>query len=206
MARRLKQIIADAKPSDWSAEWAEFYQEEFYREVFGLTVDLSEVKLPPETEGFGWTLAIAKELGDKPLARVLAVCGRLFPTRSYLGDDPDQSVLANDRDPRIIGSYAISVRDRVEADKENKDISANTVKSRNMVTMTMLERIVLELFYFWKTGNNHLDIQNWTLCSGSRYSRGDVPYCHWHDDWFWVSWCYPGSAGGFLRVREAVLA
>lgn len=193
-----KLFIGDTKSATWANEHVRFYQE-----VFGLKVDLSKVKLPPETKGFGWTVAIAKELGDKPLAKALAACEKLFPTYSYLGDNPDKSVPTNDRDPRRDGSYAIRVRDREEADEELKDMSANDIKSRGLATMTLLERIVLELFYFWKF-KNHLDIKNWTLCGGSRNSDGDVPGCRWRGGRFKVDWGGPGGSCDALRARSAV--
>ncbi|PIT88573.1 MAG: hypothetical protein COU29_02230 [Candidatus Magasanikbacteria bacterium CG10_big_fil_rev_8_21_14_0_10_36_32] len=202
LARRIRKQIADVNVTTiiLSDE-----RTRFYKEVFGLTVDLSKVRLPPETEGFGWTLTIAKELGDKPLATVMAACRKLFKGNVWqYADDLDNSVPTNDRDPRRDGSYIIRVRDRVEADEENKNLSADTVKSRNMVTLTLLERIVLELFCFWKTGK-HLDIQNTTLCSGSRNFDGGVPGCCLRGGEFEVCWRGSSSCRGALRAREAVL-
>ena len=163
----------------------------FYHEVFGLKVDLASVELPPETKGFGWTVAIAKELGDKPLNTALAACEKLFPTGHYINegnDDPDvENIFFNERSSKE-GSYAIRVRNRIQADKENANLSADDIESRGIPTMTLLERVVLELFYFWKTGK-HLDTRRIsTLCSGSRkvwtqrrygWSLSSTPQCVW---------------------------
>jgi len=68
------------------------------------------------------------------------------------------------------------------------------------------KRLLLELFYHWKTGK-HLDILNWTLCSGSRYSVGGVPIVGWHGgyDRLSVGWCNAGSRDDEeLRSRQAV--
>lgn len=197
---KLRELfIGDAKPTICPTEWTKFYSD-----VFGLTVNLADVTLPPETKGFGWSVVIAKELGDKPLNTAMSACRKLFNGKVWqYTNDLDKSVPTNDRDPRIIGSYAIRVRNRVEADRENKDLSANDIKSRQMVTMTLLERVVMELFYFWKTGK-HLDIQNVTLCSGSRRSDGLVPDCFMNDDEFELYWCYADSCSGSLRARSEV--
>ena len=69
--------------------------------------------------------------------------------------------------------------------------------------ITLLERLQLELDYFNETGK-HLDIDNLTLCSGSRYSDGSVPYVDWvsSDSTMRVGWCYPDSRNDGLRSRE----
>ncbi|MDD2758494.1 MAG: hypothetical protein PHD72_03950 [Patescibacteria group bacterium] len=226
-----------AKSAARSAELVEWTK--FYQKVFALTVNLSKVKLRPKTKDFDGLVVVAKELGDKPLARVLDACERLFPTSfnrnitaegvlaaartggrlvpicSNRGnDDLDQFVPTNDRDPRITGSYAIRIRDRVEADEENEDISANDAKLRNIATMTLMERCLLEAFYFWKRNKinpyawdyfQHLDREDSrTLCSGSRRSDGNVPYCTWGNGKFFIQWVGPDDAGG-VRPRSVVI-
>ena len=91
----------------------------------------------------------------------------------------------------------------MEADEENKGLSANDVKKKGTDTQTLEERLLQELEYFKKTGQ-HLDTQNWTLCSGSRDSDGDVPYVDWSDDELKVHWSHPDSRSGDLRSREVV--
>jgi len=63
----------------------------------------------------------------------------------------------------------------------------------------------MELEYFKKTGE-HLDIENMTLCAGSRYTDGCVPHVYWYPDFreLRVYWCRPGVAFGVLRSREVV--
>ena len=69
--------------------------------------------------------------------------------------------------------------------------------------ITLEERLLLEIEYFKKTGK-HLDVENWTLCSGSRYQDGYVPSAYWDGDEFGVDWY--GSDGRFAcgRARSAV--
>ena len=185
--------VQTSEDTSWQAEWQKFYQQ-----IFGMEVNLSEITLPPETAGFGWLIVMAQGL---TLNQALAACKKSFSTWAY-SDDLNRDVSTNDRTPAD-GSYAIRIRDRVEADKENKSLSADTIKERGLTTMTLLERIILELWYFSKH-KKHLDLENITLCSGSCYSDGRVPYCDWRGDGFKVYWCGPDDARDRLRARSAV--
>ncbi|KKT39089.1 MAG: hypothetical protein UW28_C0040G0008, partial [Parcubacteria group bacterium GW2011_GWA2_44_13] len=62
-----------------------------------------------------------------------------------------------------------------------------------------------EAKYFKETGK-HLDISNWTLCSGSRYSDGGVPCVRWdsHYSEMGVDGADPSGAYGGLRSRQTV--
>jgi hypothetical protein len=129
-------------------------------------------------------------------------CKELFGAWKYTNNSLDQAVPTNDRDTKN-GHYAIWVRDRVEADEELKNKSANDLKEASTPGNTLLERLLLELKYFKETGK-HLDIENWTLCSGSRDSDGCVPGVGWYGDEMRVGWYYPGFRRGILRSREVV--
>ncbi len=177
------------------AEW-----EEFYRDVVGFEVDLSDVVIPDDPGGFSRVLVIAKGL---TIAQVIAACRKHFKVWLYR-DDLGEAVTENDRSPAN-GSYAIRVRDRVEADEELKNLSANDIKERGTATMTLLERLLFESKYFKETGK-HLDINNWTLCAGSRYSSGGVPRLSWFSgsDGLFVDWCSPDYRSGSIRTRAVV--
>ncbi|MDD2758039.1 MAG: hypothetical protein PHD72_01535 [Patescibacteria group bacterium] len=198
--KKLRELFGTTDTEVWREEWTKFYLE-----VFNLAVDLTNVVLPTEVEEFAWLTVLAKELGDTPLNTAMVAARKLFKGKVWqYYDDLDKDVTVNDRDLKN-GSYAIRIRARVEADEENKGLSANQIAERKLVTMTLLERIVLELFYFWKTGK-HLDIQNVTLCSGSRSSDGRVPRCDlFGAGHFFVDDCRPGCARVYLRARVAVL-
>lgn len=117
--------------------------------------------------------------------RAYNACGASFRSWRY-ANDLDVAVPSNkdERHPKN-GVYAVWFRDRVEADEELKNTSADMIVEMKIKTITLLERELYELVYFMETGN-HLDIQNWTLCSGSRRSDGDVPHAYWGDDEFGV--------------------
>ncbi|MEK7192228.1 MAG: hypothetical protein AAB646_01805 [Patescibacteria group bacterium] len=101
--------------------------------------------------------------------------------------------------------YAIWVRDRVEADEELKNKSADDLKASGTNCIILEERLMLEFFYYWKN-KSHLDIQNVTLCAGSRYSDGGVPEVRWDSDdgEVCVRWLYSCHRDFRLRSRAAV--
>ena len=180
--------------TDWFAEMAKFY-----KDVFGMDLDMSQVALSADPGGFGWALFVAQGI---TLNQVWAKCKQRFPSSfSVYGDDLDKAVIENDRNTAV--GYVKRFRDRVEADKENKNISASTLKQNGAQSITLLERLLLELWYHWKTGK-HLDIQNWTLCAGSRDNDGDVPCVCWLGCKLQVSRCHPDLAYGSIRARSEV--
>lgn len=96
-----------------------------------------------------------------------------------------------------------------EADEEFKNLSANDLKEKfpDKKFITLRERLLLEIEYFKQTGNN-LDVDNWTLCAGSRYTDGDVPDVGWSrrlgDVGF--GFCLPDNSRDVLRSREVFLS
>lgn len=119
-------------------------------------------------------------------------------------DGLDKAIVKNDRDPAQ-GSYMIGFAKNVEADKENKSKSADQLAKAGHNGVTLLERLLLELGYFLATGK-HLDIENVTLCTGSRDRDGYVPYVGWDPDYreVYVDWDGPDGFSSDLRSRSAV--
>jgi len=148
-----------------------------------------------------WTLLVVKGVTCN---KVVSVMKRLGVNFYLYTEDLDKNVTVNDRDPES-GSYIIGFKRTVEADEVNKNLSANELSKRSHKGITLLERLLLELGYFLAAGG-HLDINNWTLCSGSRYSGGHVPSVRWDSDYrrVRVYWYSPGLADGYLRSRSAV--
>jgi hypothetical protein len=172
----------------------------FYKEVFDLDADFSGLQLPAQREVFNWLVILiqgmtAQKLFDK--------CKELFNAWKWTDKNLDE-IIKSDRNPAN-GAYAVWFRARKEADEELKNLSANDLKQRNIPGITLEERLVLELFFYWKN-KKHLDIDNVTLCSGSRYADGGVPSAHWSGDdgKFGVGWYDPDDAVGHLRAREVV--
>ena len=179
---------------DWS---------DYYRDVHGVRLDnhLSPTLLPQTRVGFGWGVVMVQDITIQQAFEALT---RRFRTWKWCDDldrvlDPKHEVRTTAN-----GSYVVWCRDRIEADEELKNMSANQLKER-VDLMTLFERVMLEGCYHWKTGG-HLDIKNVTLCAGSRYSDGGVPSAYWlgFDSKFCVSRCGAGFRGGSIRAREVV--
>lgn len=88
-----------------------------------------------------------------------------------------------------------------EADEEQNNKSANDLKQEEQITLR--ERLIFEKMWFEEKGT-HLDVDNITLCAGSRYAGGDVPRVRWGGDELVVGWADPGDRDGFLRARAVV--
>ncbi|MEK7664568.1 MAG: hypothetical protein AAB361_00325 [Patescibacteria group bacterium] len=120
--------------------------------------------------------------------------------------DLDASLSRNDRDPNKDGSYVVGFRRTIEADEENKNLSADILAEHNHKGITLLERLLLGAGYFWTTGQ-HLDVKNITLSTGSRDLVGSVPsVCFFFSVYgeVFVSWYGPGIRHDSLRSRSAV--
>gem|GEM_PF-1064149 len=121
-----------------------------------------------------------------------------------VADDLKKNIKRNQRDPNRDGSYLISFKAAVEADEENANQSADDRPWESHKDIVLLERLFLELIYFLMTGEN-LDVKNWTLCAGSRFVGGDVPYVYFYSgfSWVYVYWCSSDDAHPGLRARSA---
>ena len=120
-------------------------------------------------------------------------------------NDIDAATPTNDRDPKRDGSYSASFKKNIEADPEFAGKSAKDLEKAGVKGITLLERLLLELAYFMQT-NAHLDVQNVTLCSGSRDSDGDVPRVDWYADdrKLCVGWYGMSSSSSDIRARAEV--
>lgn len=194
--RFLKKEDPFAAPDSIVGEW-----QEFYRDVFDWDTDFSNLAIPPERNGSSWLIIIAKGLTMNLAFQRLT---ERTATWRYT-NDLDKAVVKNDREPTA--DYAIRIRDRVEADEENKNLSANQLKEKGIPGITLLERLILGLFYFWKSRGKHLDLKTVTLCSGSRCSDGSVPGVDLHSvGRVCVGWCDSDHRDGSLRARSVVSA
>ncbi|MEI7451593.1 MAG: hypothetical protein WCK37_00120 [Candidatus Falkowbacteria bacterium] len=115
--------------------------------------------------------------------------------------DLDALVKINDRiaDKDYVVIFNISI----EADKNLKNLSADKLAEMNISGITLLERLFLEIFYFDQLGEN-LDINNWTLCSGSR-DYGGVPGVHRNlDGSITVAYFNPSYHSNIISSRAVV--
>lgn len=180
----------------------------FFKEYFNLVPDFSKIVIPQLTldiQSYTRIILMPEELardeGRGFHNRLFNVCKELFPAwRSY--NDLDKEVIYNDRHPKD-GSYAIRVRDLIEADEEFANLSAEQIRKMQRKTETLAERLMHEL-KVWHESKQHLDTKNITLCAGSRSSGGYLPVAYWNDDELYVDWFFPQLASPVLRARSAV--
>jgi hypothetical protein len=175
------------------ARWREIYQREF-----GITLP-DDIVIPEQKPGFDRLIVVAKGL---TLNRMVEVFRTKFQVYLYT-QDLGSAITENERTNAT--TYTVWVKELVEADPDLASKSANDVKESKLATMTLLERLAYELVYFDETGK-HLDVQNVTLCAGSRDSDGDVPRVNWSPDGreLCVDWDDPGGASSRLRARAVV--
>lgn len=173
--------------------------QKFYREVFGIETDFSNLRIPEKKKGFDRLIIVAQRMSPQML---YDKCEELFPCWKWTNNNLDKIISSGSVLSSGV-SFARWFRDRVEADEELKNLSANQLKEKNIQGITLEERLLYELKFFKETGK-HLDIQNVTLCTGSRYDDGGVPFVYWLDSMLSVHWYRPGHANDNLRSRQAV--
>jgi hypothetical protein len=181
---------------DYLVWWQKFYQEE------GIEIDFSSFEIPEKPEGDWWLILVVSRMTCN---KVIQAMRKKFKVWAYI-EDLDKAIdLAKEQRRAIDKSYAVWVKANIEADPELKNKSANDLSA--MPAITLLERLLLEIFYFnFASSGNHLDIENVTLCTGSRSSDGDVPYVYFYryDGKVRVNWAHPVRAYVILRSRQAV--
>lgn len=170
------------------------------KDLFGIKINTSSLKIPEPQPGFDRLIVVPKGI---TLNQIIVACRERFGDVYCCYDDLDRTVVQNDRTNSQ--TYAIWVRERIEADEELKNLSANQLQKQNVPGITLMERLLQELKYFSET-KKHLDLKNITLCAGSRYSDGSVPGVGWSVDGrgLAVDWYGPDGRYGGLRARAAV--
>lgn len=172
----------------------------FYRDVMNIAVNVDTIRIPERVAGFDRLIVMMPGMTPE---RLFQICKSRFGSWKWTNDDLDK-IVTSDR-TAADGPYAIWVRDRVEADEELANKSYNDLKAGNILGVTFEERLLDELKYHFRTGS-HKDIQNVTLCSGSRYSDGNIPGVGWRGyyDGLGVSRRHVGYRSLGLRSRQAV--
>jgi len=176
-----------------------------YEKLFGKKPDFSAIRIPEKLEGLGPVrlIVVAREImewtNNRPLQGTQEALKKHFSCWQYV-NDLDHEITTNDRDPKN-GSYAVWVRDVREADEEFANKSEDDLVAEQHTGITVLERQLLEADYFLEKGE-HMDRENVTLCSGSRYRGGNVPGARWSGGGFGVGWCRASLRFPHLRSRR----
>lgn len=137
--------------------------------------------------------------GKLKTSEVLDKCKKLFDVYSYLDDKQLDKYFPKVKSNRYFEK-------NIEADEEFKNKSADDLEKEGVQGITLRERLLMEIKHFTETGQ-HLDVENVTLCSGSRYSGGLVPSVNWGAGYrrLYVSWYHPTDRPADLRSRAAVI-
>lgn len=196
--RRFGQKTAEKMFTEQLTSWTALYTE------LGVVFDPAQIKMPTHREGFDRLIVVPKGMMAQ---KAFELCSARFGGNcwKYTSSSLDQ-VVPEDKNDRTAeaGSYAIWIRDRQEADKELKSQSADDLTTEEIKGITLCERLLFEIKYHAETGK-HLDVKNWTLCSGSRNSGGNVPSVYWCDGKLNVG-CYGvSSRDPNLRSRAVSL-
>lgn len=178
--------------ADMVIDWEQFYLKHFQK-----VCDFSAL-LIPDCPGENWRLLVVI---DFLLEQLYAKCKEWFKCWRWTNDNLDKIVVRNERNAKS-DAYAIWVKNEVEADENLKNLSARSIRDKNIETETLAERFIHELKFFTETGR-HLDIKNVTLCTGSRYVSGYVPSIGWSSE-VSVHWYNPSSYSDHLRSRQVV--
>jgi|GEM_PF-1027365 len=192
-------------------QWQLLYQQEFNLDI---SKDIDNLHIPDKPNdpaqgrplqqgsgqaGFNWLIIVHKSLKPNQIFNKLQ---EKFNCYKYRDNLDEITTIADRPDTNI---YAIWIRDRVEADEEHRNKSANRIQEEGINSITLEERLLLELWY-WRNTKEHLDLNTWTLAAGSRDPLGRVPGVYGDGDvqGLYVYWCDASGAHGDLRCRQAV--
>jgi hypothetical protein len=149
----------------------------FWRDIHGIDLQLPEnvysifPRLVPGFERY----IVMPQVG---LNAIYVGQSKSFRAWKYFDAEPEAFVTENERDAQKTGLYVILVRESVEPDRDLLNVSAGMVKKRKLATETLAERLIHD-HQFWFENKQHLDVNGWTICSGSRCSDGGVPLANW---------------------------
>lgn len=202
----LRLALADAlvehsvSASNQLSFWLAFYRQRFPREfdAAGGEKAFRSIQIPEERTDFIWLVVVLQGITTK---QVYDLCEALFDTDIAKGvGGIDFNLLADERDNKK--SYAIWVRARQEADNELAGQKPMGIKAKKLKTMTLVERMLLELRYFTEFGD-HLDKDFKTICTGSPLPNG-VATAGQDNNKFFVGWEHPDYTSSKHAAREVV--
>jgi len=140
---------------------------------------------------------------ELPQNATLALVRKNCDVVTYVADDNlDRHIIHNARS-RTLGSYVILVRKGFEPDEAYLGRSTNEVDPYLLIGMNVRERMILGDKVLAET-KKHLDVKGWTLCTGSRYADGNVPYVRFYGVEVHVYWDNPDDSDTRFGLREAV--
>ena len=173
LKKKLRETF-NVAPADPLADFSKIIigWQRFYKEVFDLEVDFSDIVIPLKPGEILWRLIIIPK--GLTLNVVVMAMKKKFKVEIF-ANDLDKAVLQNSRNPDE--NYAIWVRDGIGPDQEYLERPVSKVDKEGKIGMTLLERLVFELKHFSEK-SGHLDTEGRTHCAGSR-TDGLIPAVYW---------------------------
>jgi len=201
--KQLEMFLKKQNPfilSDYSSVFSGW--EKFYWKIFGLKTDFSGASVPEASGEFSWFVCVPEGFTAE---QAFSGDEKQFDFWKYTDKPLDDVLNPSFGRDAWKQSYIVRCRQNYEADEDLKNLSANKIAEQQINTLTLKERLLLGRFIYWKE-RKHLDVNNVTLCAGSRYSDGYVPYVGWCEycGRLRVGWYGPGFAVIILRSRQAV--
>ncbi len=195
--------------------WVDLYQQEFNVDI---RKDIENLYIPKRQKGFNWLIIVHKSFtAMRIFNKLMEKFYCVIESKNMYNLEGVKTVVERP-DTRI---YAIWAKDRVEADIEHKFKSAVQIKKEDINSITLEERLLLELWYYRKNSRlgservlkqssrptkNHLDLDKETLCAGSRVFNDTVPFVRWDDSdkMVRVGCCRVYSSMNSLCCRQVV--
>ncbi len=183
--------------------WAE-EMERFYEEVFGIKCDFSVVQTPISKDDFIWLLFVDERVSTQD---AFEKCKGLIGLCEGGNQPPNYVDMVDDRNQGN-GTYAVWLRETSVPDEIHRIIrSARGFRDVGVKGVTLRERLILALWYFWRTGG-HLDppgTRDITLCTGSTVGKDMVPAIDQREGGLFLGYRHvTGDMSDTCRPREVV--
>ncbi|MFC1902001.1 hypothetical protein ACFLX3_03645 [Chloroflexota bacterium] len=188
----MKNIANEELIQSWQA---------FYRDLFEIEADFSNLQIPANQQGFDRLIIVAQGMDPE---RLFHKCREFFFGWKSTDDSLDE-VVQSDRSSKN-GPYAVWFRETVEADEDLKNLSVEDLKAKGIPCITLEERLLYELKYYNET-DWHLDPDTFTLCAGSRFTDGYVPTVRYRVTavGLGIHWYETKDSFDTVRARRAIL-
>ena len=135
--------------------------------------------------------------GKKKTSELIKECKKHFDVYCYWDDKE-----LDEHFPVPKESTTRYFNETIEAEDEKGKSYKDLKDPENYCTLR--ERLLMEIAYFKDTGR-HLDVDNWTLCAGSRTAGGYVPGVHLYGDGkVYVNYWHLDYASDDLRFRRTL--
>ena len=149
--------------------------EQYFREVFGYTLDLSGIVFP-EKGGFSSYMAVPTDLDEDQIFNRITTYFKVgqYAWKLLVASNINRSV----EQKRPQGLYVFAHRGGDEPDAEHRNKSYDDATEAGMTFMNSKEYLLATGFHRWLNGH-FMDVKGWTRTS-SLWSDGDLVRGYWY--------------------------